>query len=132
MASPVRHTSIDAFNAAQEGEDQAICAALRDIIDRNLPDAESKIWHAHPVWFIDGNPIVGYSKLKGCIRLLFWSGRGFKTPGLHPEGTFQAAEKRYTAVTQIDADLLGRWLAESRTVQWDYQHIRTRGLVRKV
>ena len=132
MASPVRHTSIDAFNAAQEGEDQAICAALRDIIDRNLPDAESKIWHAHPVWFIDGNPIVGYSKLKGCIRLLFWSGRGFETPGLHPEGTFQAAEKRYTAVTQIDADLLGRWLAESRTVQWDYQHIRTRGLVRKV
>jgi hypothetical protein len=130
MAGGARYPSIDAFNAAQEGEAQMICLALRDIIDRCLPDVESRIWHSHPVWFIDGNPIVGYSKLKGCVRLLFWSGRGFQTPGLHPEGTFQAAEARYTAVTEIDAGLLERWLAESRTVQWDYQHIRTRGLVR--
>ena len=109
------------------------CSSVRTasrFIDRCLPDVESRIWHSHPVWFIDGNPIVGYSKLKGCVRLLFWSGRGFQTPGLHPEGTFQAAEARYTAVTEIDAGLLERWLAESRTVQWDYQHIRTRGLVR--
>lgn len=126
----MKFASIDAFNAAQEGEEQLICAALRDIIDQNLPEAESKIWHAHPVWFLAGNPIVGYSKLKGCIRLLFWSGRGFATPGLHPEGTFQAAEKRYTAVAQIDAALLTKWLAEARTVQWDYKNIRTRGLVR--
>lgn len=130
MVRPAPHASIEAFNAAQEGDDRLICTTLRDIIDRSLPDAQSKIWHAHPVWFIDGNPIVGYSKLKGCIRLLFWSGRGFETPGLHPEGTFQAAEKRYTAVAQIDEGLLEQWLAESRKVQWDYQHIRTRGLVR--
>lgn len=130
MVRPAPHASIAAFNAAQEGDDRLICATLRDIIDRSLPDAQSKIWHAHPVWFIDGNPIVGYSKLKGCVRLLFWSGRGFETPGLHPEGTFQAAEKRYTAVTQIDEGLLEQWLAESRRVRWDYQHIRTRGLVR--
>ena len=131
MEGSARYTGIDAFNAAQEGEEKRICEALRGIIDQNLPEAESKIWHAHPVWFLEGNPIVGYSKLKGCIRLLFWSGRGFKTPGLHPEGTFQAAERRLTAVTQIDAELMARWLAEARTVQWDYKNIRTRGLVRK-
>ena len=131
MKSATRHESIAAFNAAQEDEDRLICERLRGIIDQTLPEADSKIWHAHPVWFLDGNPIVGYSKLKGCIRLLFWSGRGFQTAGLHPEGTFQAAEKRYTAVTEIDADLLGQWLAEARVVQWDYQNIRTRGLQRK-
>jgi len=106
MTSAARYPSIDAFNAAQEGEERLICERLRKLIDRGLPEAESKIWHAHPVWFIAGNPIVGYSKLKGCIRLLFWSGRGFEMPGLHPEGTFQAAEKRYRSVMEIDADLL--------------------------
>jgi hypothetical protein len=116
--------TIAAYNAAQHTElDRAICDALRTIIDGALPDAESKIWHAHPVWFLDGNPIVGYSKLKGSVRLLFWSGQSFETPGLHPEGTFKAAEQRYTSPAQIDESLLRRWLAEARTVQWDYKNL---------
>ena len=118
-----KFTTIDAFNAAQAGEDRAICEALRDIIDEHLSEADSRIWHAHPVWFLDGNPIVGYSKLKSCIRLLFWSGQSFQTPGLVPEGTFKAAEMRYTAVSQVDPAALARWLAESRHVQWDYKNI---------
>ena len=119
----MRFETIDAFNAAQSSEDREICEALRREIDRGLPEAESKIWHAHPVWFLDGNPIVGYSKLKNCVRLLFWSGQSFKEKGLKKEGSFKAAEARYTAVDQVDTELLGRWLAESRDVQWDYKNI---------
>ena len=105
-------------------ETPATCPyTLEQIIDQNLPDAESKIWHAHPVFFLDGNPIVGYSKLKTCVRLLFWSGQSFPTPGLAPEGTFKAAEKRYTAVEQVNAEELGAWLGEARTLQWDYKNI---------
>ena len=126
-------TTIEAYHHAQAPEERAICEALREIIDRHMPDAQSKIWHAHPVWFLDGNPIVGYSKLKSCVRLLFWSGRSFETPGLEPEGTFMAAEARFTALTQIDADLLGKWLTEARTVQWDYKNIvRNRGLLSRL
>ncbi len=119
----MKPATIEAYNDAQADEDRAICQALRQVVDRELPDAESKIWHAHPVWFLDGNPIVGYSKLKGCVRLLFWSGQSFETPGLKPEGTFKAAEARYTAASDIDRDLLVRWLDEARTVQWDYKNI---------
>ena len=115
--------SIDEFHAAQQAGDRRICDALRRVIDRGLPEAESKIWHGHPVWFLDGNPIVGYSKLKFCIRLLFWSGQSFTTPGLAPEGKFKAAELRFTDVSQIDEEALLRWLAESREVQWDYKNI---------
>jgi len=115
--------TIDAYNDAQTDEDRAICQALRQIIDRELPDAESKIWHAHPVWFLEGNPIVGYSKLKNGVRLLFWSGQSFQTPGLAVEGTFKAAEKRYTALPQIDETTLTAWLAEARHIQWDYKNI---------
>jgi hypothetical protein len=117
------HNIIRAFNKAQSREDKAICETLMGEIDRNLPEAESKIWHAHPVWFLDGNPIVGYSKLKDCIRLLFWSGQSFDETGLTPEGKFKAAEARYTAKEQIDKKALERWLKASRLNQWDYKNI---------
>ena len=61
--------------------DRKICKFLAREIDRNLPEAENKIWHAHPVWFLDGNPIVGYSKIKNCVRPLFWSDQPPGAPG---------------------------------------------------
>lgn len=119
----MKYESIADYNAAQSDDDRLICRTLQREIDRSLPGAESKIWHAHPVWFLDGNPIVGYSKLKSCIRLLFWSGQSFQTPGLAPEGSFKAAEARYTAASQIDKAALRQWLGESRSIQWDYKNI---------
>ena len=116
-------STIEGYHQAQPDAERAICEALHEIIDRALPDAESKVWHAHPVWFLDGNPIVGYSNLKGGVRLLFWSGQSFETPGLKPEGTFKAAEARYPSLADVDADRLGEWLGEARTVQWDYKNI---------
>lgn len=117
------HETIEAYNSAQSGEDRAICEALMRAIDRALPKAESKIWHAHPVWFLDGNPIVGYSKLKGGVRLLFWSGQSFDEPGLKPEGKFKAAEARYAAQSDIDKAALKRWLDAAQRIQWDYKNI---------
>ncbi len=118
-----KHTTIAAYNAGQDDKDRLICDELCAIINRALPDAESKIWHGHPVWFLDGNPIVGYSKLKGSVRLLFWSGQSFETPGLAVEGTFKAAEARYTDLAQLNPNALISWLYEARTIQWDYKNI---------
>lgn len=120
--SPV-HPDILAYNAALAEGDRRICELLAQAIDRHLPGAESRIWHRHPVWFIEGNPIVGYHKLKDCVRLLFWSGRSFDEPGLPPEAGFQTAGVRYTAAEQISAVDLKRWLAKSVAIQWDYKNI---------
>lgn len=119
------------YNDAQSAEDRAICDLLARQIDRGLPEAENKIWHRHPVWFLDGNPVVGYSKLKSCIRLLFWSGRSFDEADLHNEGSFQAAEARYTSAAQVDVETLQRWLGKARDIQWDYKNImKNKGLRR--
>jgi hypothetical protein len=117
------HDDIHAYNAAQLADEKLICEALSKAIDRHLPDAECKIWHGHPVWFLEGNPIVGYSKLKDCIRLLFWSGQSFDEPQLTPEGSFKAAEVRYTSVDQVVETKLKKWLAKSIKIQWDYKNI---------
>ncbi len=114
---------IRAYNRALSVADRAIANTLAQQIDRGLPEAESKIWHGHPVWFLDGNPIVGYSKLKDCVRLLFWSGQSFDEPGLLPEGSFKAAETRYTSAAEIRTKDLRRWLKKAKAIQWDYKNI---------
>lgn len=114
---------IQKYNDALSDGDREICEKLANVINKALPDAESKIWHAHPVWFLDGNPIVGYSKLKGSVRLLFWSGQSFEEEGLQVEGKFKAAEARYETVMDIRVTDLKRWLKKSREIQWDYKNI---------
>jgi hypothetical protein len=114
---------VQAYNDKQSPVEKEICDILAQQINRGLPKAENKIWHAHPVWFLEGNPIVGYSKLKNCIRLLFWSGQSFDEEGLEKEGSFKAAEKRFTSVDQINKKDLARWLKKSEDVQWDYKNI---------
>src|SRR5688500_794240 len=114
---------IKAYNDSQSVENKEICNVLAKEIDRHLPKAENKIWHAHPVWFIDGNPIVGYSKLKDSVRLLFWSGQSFEEEKLSKEGKFKAAEFRYTSPEQINETDLTRWLKKAKAIQWDYKNI---------
>jgi len=114
---------IQAYNEKQTAEEKEICDVLYQEISSGLPEAENKIWHAHPVWFLDGNPIVGYHKLKGCIRLLFWSGQSFDEEQLKVEGKFKAGEMRYTSASQINKKDLKRWLKKSRDIQWDYKNI---------
>ena len=127
------HKDIKAYNASQSAEDSEICTLLAREIDSSLPDAENKIWHRHPVWFLEGNPIVGYHKLKDCVRLLFWSGVGFKEPGLPKEGGFKTAGARYNSADQIKTTDLKRWLKKSREIQWDYKNIvKRKGVLKKL
>ncbi|GGD17928.1 DUF1801 domain-containing protein [Flavobacterium orientale] len=104
--------------------DQEIGQQLTALIDANLSFTESKIWHAHPVWFIDGNPIVGFSKQKPGMRLMFWSGADFEETALKVRGEkFKDASIFYTSASEINADDLKRWLQKSETIQWDYKNI---------
>lgn len=118
------NNEIEVYNASQQTSDIAICVLLAATIDGGLPEAESKIWHAHPVWFLDGNPIVGYSKQKKGIRLMFWSGADFDEPKLSVRGgKFKDASIFFTSSTQIDVDDISRWLLKATDIQWDYKNI---------
>ncbi len=114
---------IQAYNVALSAGDKKICTLLMAEINQHLAKAESKIWHRHPVWFLEGNPTVGYHKLKDGVRLLFWSGQSFDEDGLEPEGTFKAAEARYGSVDEVDTKDLKRWLKKAEKIQWDYKNI---------
>lgn len=115
---------IQKYTSRLATSDKKICIVLTKEIAKGLPKAESKVWHAHPVWFLEGNPIVGFSKQKGCVRLMFWSGMGFAEKDLLPgTGKFKDASIRYTNVSQVNRADLRRWLRKAKHIQWDYKNI---------
>ncbi|MBW7674853.1 DUF1801 domain-containing protein [Chryseobacterium chendengshani] len=112
------------YNQSQTDSDKEICNLLSEIIDAELNDSENKIWHSHPVWFLEGNPIVGYSKQKKGIRLMFWSGQSFNEDKLNVEGEkFQDASVFFNDKNEIAKADLKRWMAKSVEIQWDYKNI---------
>lgn len=117
-------TDIKNYNNSQSEKDKKTCDFLCKEISNNLPEAESKIWHRHPVWFLDRNPIVGYAKQKAGLRLMFWSGAGFEEEQLNVRGEkFKDASIFYNSVGEINAEDLKRWIEKSRAIQWDYKNI---------
>lgn len=128
------HPDISNYNAAQAPEDQSICQLLAELIDSHLKGAESKVWHAHPVWFLDGNPIVGYSKQKPGWRLMFWSGADFEEKELNVIGKkFKDASIFYQSAADVDERKLKRWLKKAKDIQWDYKNIiKRKGVLERI
>ena len=120
------HPDILKYNEAETNTEaeKEIYKKLSTLIDRHLSEAESKVWHRHPVWFLEKNPIVGYVKQKPGIRLMFWSGASFEDERLIVRGEkFKDASIFFNSVEEIDEKLLEEWLAKSRKIQWNYRDL---------
>lgn len=115
--------TIAEYNNSLPDDRKKICELLMKEINQVLPEAESKLWHGAPVWFLKGNPLVGYWNRKQNVQLLFWSGQSFNEPDLSPEGKFKAAEIRYSAHSNVKNEDLRRWVEKSKNIQWDYKNI---------
>lgn len=112
------------YNQERAESDKSICLTLAAEITSNLSGATHKVWHGHPVWFLRGNPIVGYSKQKRGIRLMFWSGQGFEEEALNVRGKkFRDASIFYNDCAEIDVVALRRWITKAQTIQWDYKNL---------
>jgi uncharacterized protein YdhG (YjbR/CyaY superfamily) len=118
------HAETKIYHDALNPDEKAVCDALYTLIENELPEAEHKIWHAHPVWFLDGNPVVGYSKQKPGIRLMFWSGADFDEAELNVKGKkFKDASVFFNRVSEIEPENVRRWVRKSREIQWDYKNL---------
>jgi hypothetical protein len=113
-----------AYRVSLSEPHQAIGDVLYSAIATELTEATFKIWHRHPVWFLDGNPIVGFSSQKKGLRLMFWSGADFDEPQLDVrDGKFKDASVFYNQVSEVELDDLMRWIQKARSIQWDYKNI---------
>jgi len=127
------HPETIEYNERQEPAHKKVCDLLAQEIDQALPESENKIWHRHPVWFLDGNPTVGYSRQKPGIRLMFWSGADFEEGRLNVVGKkFKDASVFYNDASEIDRADLQRWLKKSQEIQWDYQNLMRKGRLERL
>lgn len=104
-------------------EDLSVFSQAIQQIEKSIPQAEGKVWHGHPVWFIAGNPIVGLTLKKAGIEVLFWSGQSFPTPGLKATGKYKAAGHILVSLDISELERLKTWLIDSIAIQWDYQNL---------
>lgn len=111
------------YHQSLDGADAETCDALYALVSKAIPKAEGKVWHGHPVWFIAGNPVVGYGTKKGGVELLFWSGQSFELAGLTAIGKFKAAGIKFASTAEIKAKVIKSWLKECVEIQWDYANL---------
>ena len=110
---------IDAYAHAQSPTFQAICDRLRAMIDTALPEATSKVWHGIPVWFLEENPVVGYSANAKSVNLLFWNGQAFDDERLKPVGKYGAAQAIFVDIGEIDPKAIRGWLKKAQVNVFD-------------
>jgi uncharacterized protein YdhG (YjbR/CyaY superfamily) len=117
--------TVAGYEKAQKPELAAICRVLRKEIDATLPMSGVMIYHAMPVWFIAGNPVVGFSvNAKKKVNLLFWNGQAFGEPDLEAVGKFHAAQIQFGDVEEIDKKKLKKWLKRAGKDIWDFEAYR--------
>ncbi len=114
---------ITQYNQRQESPYRELCEQLEQLLSSGLPEATAKVWHGHPVWFLNDNPTVGYSARKAGVQLMFWSGRSFDEPELTGTSRFKDASIFYNSLDELDREKINSWLNKSKTIQWDYKNI---------
>jgi hypothetical protein len=119
QGTPSSDDQVAAYSQAKPLAFRTICELLRELIDRELPKASSKIWHGSPVWFIDDNPVVGYDARAKTVNLVFWNGQAFDETGLKPVGKYRAAQAEFGDAAEIDPRVIRRWLRKARSDVFD-------------
>ena len=120
-----KYSTVAAYISAQKPPLAAVCSLLGKEIDAALPQAGATIYHGIPVWFIAGNPVVGFSvNAQKKVNLLFWNGQAFKEPGLGAVGKFHAAQVQFGSVEEVDKKKLKKWLKKAGKDIWDYAGMR--------
>ena len=105
---------VEKYNAGLEGEHRRIADFLKGECQQALPEATSKVWHSHPVWFFDDLPNVGYQASTHGVKMLFWKGKDFYEPGLMKTGKFNMGVITFKTVAEINVVDLRRYLQLSR------------------
>jgi len=69
---------VDAFFARQTGEHRAILDALRGLVEKTAPSAESSIKWGMPFYSVDGKMVCALGAHKAHVNLILWG----------PDGTY--------------------------------------------
>lgn len=96
-------------------------AAVTDILDGELPDATTKLYHGIPVWCVGDQPTVGIKPAKAHLSVLFFQGQRLldgrpsdATGKLVASGSFEMASVKLASMDDLDEKALRTWVRAAR------------------
>jgi hypothetical protein len=83
-------------------------AAVAGILDAELPDATTKLYHGIPVWCVGDQPTIGIKPAKAHVSVLFFRGKKIPdaTGKLVASGSFEMASVKLAGAADLDEDAL--------------------------
>ncbi|WP_026556329.1 DUF1801 domain-containing protein [Arthrobacter sp. 35W] len=105
---------VQTYAASLDGPLKAVAERLEALLDAGLPAAEGKLWHGHPVWMEDKEPIAGFKAFPRYVTLMVWQGQTLQDPSgaLTPSGSAQMATVKLSSTADLDEDAVTAWLAQ--------------------
>jgi hypothetical protein len=93
-------------------------AAVTGILDSELPDATSKLYHGIPVWCVGDQPTVGLKPAKAHLSVLFFRGQRIAdaTGALVASGSFELASVKLASAADLDEDALRGWVRAAKAI----------------
>ena len=108
--------TIEEYIAGLEPPNDVIAEALRAHIDTGLPEADSKVWHGHPVWMINDQPVAGFKAYPSSVTFMLWRGQSVNddTETLQASGSADMATLKIADTDGFDGEALDDWLRQAR------------------
>jgi hypothetical protein len=98
-------------------------AAVAGILDSELPDATTKLYHGIPVWCVGDEPTIGIKPAKAHLSVLFFQGqrlldgaRADATGRLVASGSFEMASVKLASPEDLDEDALRGWVRAAKVL----------------
>jgi hypothetical protein len=106
--------TIDTYIAALGAPVAAIAADLRELLDARLGADIGTIWHGHPVWKDDRQPVAGFKAYSSYVTFMIWNGRAVDDPSgrLAMSGSGMGSVK-LREPADVDVATFGGWLRQA-------------------
>jgi hypothetical protein len=93
-------------------------AAVTRVLDAELPDATTKLYHGIPVWCVGDQPTVGLKPAKAHLSVLFFRGQRIAdaTGALVASGSFELASVKLASAADLDEDALRGWVRAAKAI----------------
>ena len=110
------HTDTAQYNHSLPPAEQAIAELLATEIDRTLPEAENKVWHAHPVWFSMAIRSPATANSRAACACCSGAGSRLTSRDWRRRAVSRQLEARYVTAGDVNVPDLQRWLGRARDI----------------
>lgn len=113
--------TVDQYIDSMSDALKPVAVELTQIIDEGLPEADSSVWHGHPVWLRGTAPIAAFKAHSDHVTFMIWAGQLLtdRSGRLAASGSATMATVKASSLGDLDAPLFTNWLHQADKLERD-------------